>query len=377
MNREIIIEELKKTGNFRSIPADRTNSKTLDFSANDYLGLAERHDLRKAFLESETVRSSLLLTSSASRLLAAPQNSYSELENRLAKLYGRPALMFNSGYHANSGLIPAITDKDTLILADKLVHASIIDGIMLSKASWQRFRHNDINHLEQIINKVRPDGHNTLVIMESIYSMDGDMAPIEELIALKHRHPKLMLYIDEAHALGVAGDKGLGLALSSSDPQAWDLIIGTLGKAAASVGAYAILSNTLRDIAVNRCRSFIFSTALPPLTAAWSTLMVNQITGMDKEREHLRELSVHLADGLTQITGRKYTPSHIQPVIVGNPQKAVELSKALENDHIKVLPIRTPTVPPGTERLRISLSAAMTIEDIDQLLKSLQHHFHK
>ena len=370
MNHSELIEDIKSRGNFRTIPSDRTDVETLDFSTNDYLGLALRDDLRLSFMSSDAARDTLL-TSSASRLLAATQAAYSELEHTLETLYGRPALMFNSGYHANTGLIAALCDKDTLILADKLVHASIIDGIMLSKCNWQRFRHNDIAHLERILNKERPDGNNTLIIIESVYSMDGDSAPIEELISFKKRHPGVMLYIDEAHALGVVGDRGLGLAVSSSAPEAFDVIVGTLGKAAASMGAFAVMSPMLRDVAVNRCRSLIFSTALPPLNAAWSTLMMKQIVGMDTERAHLANLARHLADGLMAITGKEYTPSHIQPVIVGDARMAVELSSKLSDEGIKVLPIRTPTVPPGTERLRISLSAAMTHDDVDRLLTAL------
>ncbi|MDE6450322.1 MAG: aminotransferase class I/II-fold pyridoxal phosphate-dependent enzyme, partial [Muribaculaceae bacterium] len=169
MNVNDILTGLEATGNLRHLPGDRMSSDILDFSTNDYMGLADRHDLRHEFLLSQSA-SDALLTSSASRLLAATQKHYNELESTLARLYGRPTLMFNSGYHANSGLIPALTDKDTLILADRLVHASIIDGIMLAKCDWTRFRHNDMDHLERLINSKRPDGHNTLVIVESIYS---------------------------------------------------------------------------------------------------------------------------------------------------------------------------------------------------------------
>lgn len=374
MNVNDLLSRLEATGNLRQIPGDRMYDDILDFSTNDYMGLADRHDLRHEFLQSQSA-SDALLTSSASRLLAATQKHYDELESMLARLYGRPTLIFNSGYHANSGLIPALADKDTLILADRLVHASIIDGIMLAKCEWTRFRHNDMEHLERLIESKRPDGRNTLVIVESIYSMDGDSAPVEELTAIKRRHPGIMLYIDEAHALGVAGEHGLGLAKSCSDPEAWDVIVGTLGKAAASMGAYAAMSGQLRDLAVNRCRSLIFSTAIPPLNAAWSTFMLRQLTAMDTAREHLAGLSRQLADGLTSITGMAHSPSHIQPLIVGDARRAVDLSHKLENEGIKVLPIRTPTVPPGTERLRMSLSASMTPHDIERLIKALSKNF--
>ena len=371
MNYTDILGQLKETGNLRTLPMDRVGDAIVDFSTNDYLGLAEREDLRQRFMNSDYARDAMF-TSSASRLLSATQSQYKNLEDTLGMLYRRPVLTFNSGYHANTGIIPAITDKDTLIIADKLVHASIIDGMMLSKAKWTRFRHNDIEHLRRTIATERPSGENILVIVESVYSMDGDRAPIEEIIKLKEEYPALMLYIDEAHAFGVLGPKGIGLAASSSRPEAWDIIVGTLGKALASMGAFAATSPLIRDILINRSRSFIFSTAIPPINAAWSTIMINHMTGMNMERNNLAELGEQLAAGLTEITGTEHQPGHIQPVIVGDAKRALELSAALERDGLKVLPIRTPTVPPGTERLRISLSAAMTAGDVDRLLKSLK-----
>lgn len=297
MNYSLYLESLSGSGNLRSLPRDRMADMMLDFSTNDYMGLACRADLRNRFVNSPRFKDALF-TSSASRLLAATQNAYEELESLLATLYGNEALLFNSGYHANSGLIPALCDKDTLILADKLVHASIIDGIMLSKCEFSRFRHNDMAHLERLIASKRPDGNNLLVIVESVYSMDGDRAPIEELVELKRRYPGMLLYVDEAHALGVCGRQGLGLSMSCSAPQLVDVIVGTLGKAAASSGAFAIMSAQLKEVAVNRCRSLIFSTALPPVNVMWSTMMIRQLVAMYDERRHLGELSYILADAL-------------------------------------------------------------------------------
>lgn len=373
MNFTDLLSQLKDSGNLRKLPMDRVGDAIIDFSTNDYLGLAERDDLRQRFMDSDYARDAMF-TSSASRLLSATQSQYRNLEDTLGMLYRRPVLTFNSGYHANTGIIPAITDKDTFIIADKLVHASIIDGMMLSKARWTRFKHNDIEHLRHILSAERPTGENTLIIVESVYSMDGDRAPIEELIKLKDDYKGITLYIDEAHAFGVLGSKGTGLAASSSRPEAWDIIVGTLGKALASMGAFAVTTPLMREVLINRCRSFIFSTALPPINAAWSTIMINHMTGMNLERNNLADLGEQLAAGLTEITGIEHTPGHIQPLIVGDARRAVELSAALEHDGLKVLPIRTPTVPPGTERLRISLSAAMTQDDVQRLLKSISRH---
>ncbi|MDE5608483.1 MAG: 8-amino-7-oxononanoate synthase [Muribaculaceae bacterium] len=371
MNYDSLLTSLKDSGNFRSVPADSTSAPLIDFSSNDYLGITDRTDLHHQFLSSD-VAASMPFSSAASRLLARGQDCFAGFESLLTSAYGRPVLTFNSGYHANSGLIPAITDSNTLILADRLVHASIIDGIMLSKCRFMRFRHNDISHLEQLISRERPGGDNILVIAESVYSMDGDSAPLEDLIALKRRYPGISIYLDEAHALGVEGPRGLGLAMASSSPEAFDVVIGTLGKAAGSVGAFAVMNDTMRDVAVNRARSFIFSTALPPINMAWSTFILDKIFTMDAERAHLKQLSRRLADGLTPISATPPPASHIQPYIVGDSHKAVALSRHLAEAGLKVLPIRTPTVPPGTERLRLSLSASMSSADIDLLIDTLK-----
>lgn len=366
MDFENYIERLRETGNFRTVPPDRSRQAVVDFSTNDYMGLGERLDLQREFLESAAAKGAAL-TSSASRLLASSQSHYGELERLLGKLYDREVLLFNSGYHANTGIIPALTGPRTLIVADKLVHASIIDGMMLSKCRFTRFRHNDFDHLEKILGQAGDSVADCIVIVESVYSMDGDSADMERLISIKRRFPEVLLYVDEAHAFGVCGDRGLGLAASSSCPGAVDVIVGTFGKAAASTGAFCAVSGALRDVIVNRARSFIFSTALPPLNVAWTQAVINRLLVMDAEREHLAGLGRRLSEVLSECTGRELPASHIQPFVVGDARLAVELSRQLDRQGFKVLPIRTPTVPPGTERLRFSLSASMTADDIDRL----------
>lgn len=370
MDFEAYISQLKESGNFRSVPRQCFDGGIVDFSTNDYLGLAERADLHQRFLESGLANRAPF-TSSASRLLAAGQSHYSALEARLGQLYDRSILLFNSGYHANTGLIPALTDSRTLIIADKLVHASIIDGMMLSKCRFNRFRHNDFDQLETMLERAGSDVDNCLVVVESIYSMDGDCADMERLIRIKQKYPRIILYVDEAHAFGVSGDRGLGLAMSSSAPEAFDVIVGTLGKAAASMGAFCAVSPLLRDVAVNRARSFIFSTALPPVNAAWTLYLLDMITEMDSERARLAALSRQLRDVIAPLSSFPVTASHIQPLVVGDARRAVELSGKLLERGFKVLPIRTPTVPPGTERLRFSLSASMTPEMITRLATAL------
>lgn len=370
------LQQLHEEGNYRQIPTVTPLTLT-DYSTNDYMGLAADATLQAKFF-ADPISATVPLTSSAARLLAPRQIEYTNLEVFLTLLYKKrrgtdtAALLFNSGYHANTGLISSIADKNTLIVADRLVHASIIDGIVLSRAPFQRFRHNDFDHLEEIISQKGGDYRQILVIVESVYSMDGDQADMERLIALKRKHPGIILYVDEAHAFGVLGPKGLGLAAASSAPGEIDIIVGTFGKAAASMGAFAITGLDMHDYLVNTARSFIFSTAIPPMSAAWTRFTVGNLIQKDNRREYLQRLGVQLSEVLNRYTDHKVAPSHIQPLIVGDPKKAVELSRQLLSRYgIKALPIRKPTVPAGTERLRFSLSCAMLPRDIETLDKAL------
>lgn len=368
---EQTIENLAGQGNLRTIPADGENSAKIDFTSNDYLGIASRTDFQEKFFADIDPRD-LLMSASASRLLARRQKAFSDFENELSEAYGgRKALVMNSGYHANAGLVSAFAAKGTIVLADRLVHASIIDGIRLSGAPFERFRHNDAGHLSRLASKAAAQGLVPLIIAESVYSMDGDKADIEALAEVKNNVQGAMLYIDEAHAVGVEGNAGRGLCYSSPAYADVDIIVGTLGKALGSVGAYAIMNDTLRDYAINKARSFIFSTALPPLNVEWSRFVFRKMMEMDNERAHLRHLCARVA-GILRNYGVDVPESHIQPLHVGDPVRAVALSKEFAKRGIDVLPIRTPTVPPGTDRLRLSLSAAMTDTDIDAFAKACE-----
>lgn len=372
MNR--IIEDaiacITEAGNLRRIPEDGCSVEAVDLSSNDYLGIASHPGLQEEFLAGVDF-SRMQLTASASRLLARRQCEFNLLESTLADTYGRPALLFNSGYHANTGLISAFAGLPYFIIADKLVHASIIDGIKLSGLPFARFRHNDYGHLERIAEKAHAEGKKLLIIVESVYSMDGDRADIDALAAIKRRYEDSVLYVDEAHGIGVEGPAGLGLSKASSSFGDVDIIVGTLGKALASSGAFAIVSSEVRRYMVNKARSLIFSTAIPPLSALWSRFVFLRSLEMDTERQHLRALGLQLHSILESVGGDSQ-PSHIQPLIVGTPQKAIRLSASLREEGFDVLPIRTPTVPPGTDRLRFSLSAAISEDDIRRLGLAIQ-----
>ncbi len=356
------LDMLGASGNFRTIPDDTLTENVVDLSSNDYLGMAVDMNLRHRFLEQMTTER-LEMTSSASRLLAASQHSYNRLERLLSDSYGgTQVLLFNSGYHANTGLVSALADRSTLIVADKLVHASIIDGIKLSGAPFERFRHNDYEHLKRILEAKAAQYANALIIVESVYSMDGDRANLQQIVDIKHHFANALLYVDEAHGVGVLGPGGLGECARVGVLDNVDILVGTLGKALASTGAFAVLQGRLRDFMVNRARSFIFSTAFPPVCAEWTCLTWQRMLEGDDLRSRLQKLAAALA---AVIPGGE--PSHIRPFIVGDAARAVALSAKLREAGFKVLPIRTPTVPPGTERLRFSLSAAIDNSDIERL----------
>lgn len=372
------LDNLRREGNFREIPR-MTSGDIIDFSTNDYLGLGSNSDIQAAFF-ADPASLQVPMTSSAARLLAPRQIEYDNLEVALRLLYSRRrgddtgALLFNSGYHANTGLIPALASgNDTMILADRLVHASIIDGIILSKAKFARFRHNDTAHLWELLEKHSGEFRNILVIVESVYSMDGDRADIEALLGLRREFPNVALYVDEAHAFGVLGPRGLGLVADSSAPWEVDVVVGTFGKAAASMGAFAITDSVTRDYLINSSRSFIFSTALPPMQVAWSRFTLSKLLYGNTQREHLSHLAGELNRVLRQFSVIPIEESHIQPLVIGDPKEAVDLSNRLLTLYgIKALPIRKPTVPAGTERLRFSLSAAMSMDDIAVLDRALR-----
>lgn len=343
----------------------------LDLSSNDYLGLGQRHT---DFMEEFTDRfHDAAFTSSASRLLSTNQKYHFLLESFLARLYGKESLLFNSGYHANVGCIGALTLPSTLFICDKLIHASVIDGLRIAGAEFKRFPHNDISKLRKMLEKAVQHFERVIVVVESIYSMDGDQAPLKEIVKLKHDYPSMLLYVDEAHAFGVRGPHGLGLCEEYGLIERTDILVGTFGKAAASVGAFAIIDKELKSLFINTARPFIFSTALPPVNVAWSLLMTEKITDMSESRQQLSEMSDFFSRELSDITGHPTgSSSQIIPFITGNAALAIDIAQKLRNKGYLALPIRRPTVPPGGERIRFSLSAGMNIEELYDVIKTLK-----
>lgn len=371
---EEILKNLEAEGRLRRIPAHRSGQGLIDLSSNDYMGMALRaQEWRGEFAARFP---DVAMTASASRLLASDQNVFNSLEAFLASAYGRPALLFNSGYHANVGIVQALNIPGILWAADKLIHASAIDGLRLAGAEFRRWRHNDVASLRRLLEKEHDSHDRVIVLCESVYSMDGDIAPLREIVALKREFPRMLLYVDEAHAVGAFGPHGLGIAGQLGLIDSVDVLVGTLGKACASVGAFAVTSPLLRDYLVNTARSLIFSTAIAPANAAWSLLMLEKLSGMSHEREHLRLISARFREGVESITGMPNpSRSAIVPLVTGDAAKAVDMSRALEAQAIHALPIRRPTVPPGGERIRFSLNASLSVEDIDHILSVVSSLF--
>jgi 8-amino-7-oxononanoate synthase len=372
---------LTASSNLRRLPGGRhvgrdievEGHRMLNLSSNDYLGLASERTLREEFLATLTP-DSFQPTSSSSRLLTGNFDVYTRLENRLAALFGKEAaLVFNSGYHMNTGILPAVSDAHTLILADKLVHASLIDGIRLSPAKCIRFRHNRYDQLEQLLGTHARDYDRVILVVESIYSMDGDVADLRRLVALKKVYPNVLIYVDEAHGIGVRGEHGLGIAEEQGVIADIDFLCGTFGKALASVGGYIVCSRLVRDYLVNKMRTLIFTTALPPVCLEWTLFLLNKLEGMKARRQHLALIAGVLKQALVERGYDCPSESHIVPMTIGPSADAMRCAELLQRKGFYVLPVRPPTVPEGTSRLRFSLTAAVTQEEVNELIKSLEY----
>ena len=338
-----------------------------NFSSNDYMGIAADAELRKRFYAEypDTATPELALSSASSRLLTGNTPAYTRLEAKLSERYNhRAALVFNSGYHANIGILPALASKEDLILSDKLNHASIIDGMRLADAEFRRYPHLDCDRLEAILRQKRTDYRRVFLVTESVFSMDGDTADLRRLVELKKLYD-CILVVDEAHSVGVRGPKGTGLAAELGIADEIDVLIGTFGKAFGSTGAYAIMAPETRTYLINHMRPLIFTTGLPPAVLNWSCFVLDRCAEMDAERAKLRRMGEALrqAFGANTIAG----DSQIVPFLIGGDREAVEKANYFLENGFLVFAIRPPTVPPNGARLRFSLSAALPEESIEQL----------
>ncbi|MFH1476042.1 MAG: 8-amino-7-oxononanoate synthase [Verrucomicrobiota bacterium] len=335
--------------------------RVLNFSSNDYLGLA------RAPAVVEAAAAALRrwgAGATASRLVVGTLACHAELETRLAQFKGyAAALVFGSGYLANVGTVSALVGRHDRVLADKLAHASLLDGATLSRAAIHRFQHNDVDHLLHLLCQ-KPGSGRDLIITESVFSMDGDLAPLRDIARVAQEHGAMLL-VDEAHAVGVWGPGGVGLIGEGRLQQAVSVAMGTLSKALGAYGGFIAGSETLKRWLVNRARSFIFSTGLPPpcvgaVLGALDALAQNPGMGADLLRR-AEVFRMRLQSAGFNTGG---SVSQIVPVIIGDNQKTLALARRLRNQGILAAAIRPPSVPAGTARLRLSVTLEHTDEDL-------------
>lgn len=373
------LETLAKAGLLRQVRPFGKEAGLLNLTDNDYLGLAGDLKLREQFLESEARLHAL--SASASALLMGESAAHEKLEELLCNLYGRPVTLFHSGWQANTGFITALASvfkSRLLILADRLIHASMIDGMRmasLSGAVVRRWAHNDTAHLQAFLEREAADYEAVLVLAESVYSMDGDVSPLAELVRLKGQYPQMILAVDEAHAFACMGPGGRGLSAERGVLEDVDILIGTLGKAAASAGAFISASRDLCALFVNAARPLIYSTADSPLQAAWSGFVIARLSALEDRRERLRTISAHVRACVAALFPHplnRVSSSHIVPVVFDALDRAERARGVLKDAGISVSLIRPPTVPANAPRLRLSLKATLTDEELERLFKALQ-----
>jgi 8-amino-7-oxononanoate synthase len=369
------LKDIEKKGLLRNLKSlqqegtyvDYRGTRYLNLSSNDYLGIAGINDFQREFFDTLDTNS-FVMGALSSRLLTGNNACTENLESCLSELYGKECLVYNSGYHANTGILPVLAEKNDLIVADKLVHASIIDGIRLCNCEMKRYKHNDYNDLERILEQYANQYKSVFIVTESIFSMDGDTANLERLVEIKDRY-RAKLYVDEAHAFGVAGDAGLGCAHHKHLVHRIEYIVCTLGKACASEGAFIVCDATTKQWLINKSRTLIFTTATPPINILWTHFVVKKIAEMKKEREHLRQISIRLRNKLAGLNILGDT--HIIPVVTGENDQCISLAAKMQSKGIWVMPVRYPTVPLGQARIRLSLTAAMSNEHIDMVYDSI------
>ncbi|PID57498.1 8-amino-7-oxononanoate synthase [candidate division KSB3 bacterium] len=354
--------------------------RCLNLSSNDYLGLGADRRRLENFLSTQPPHELLEefgFSSSSSRLLTGNSPAYDALEHELCDMYhAEAACVFNSGYHANIGIISALTKRNDLVLSDKLNHASIMDGLRIAAADFLRYRHLDYEHLETLLKKHHGTHRRLFIMSESVFSMDGDVADLYRLVDLKKRYDAFLI-LDEAHAVGVFGASGCGLCEDLGLLSEIDIIVGTFGKALASLGAYAVSRGVIKEYLVNTMRSLIFSTALPPVILHWNRMMLQTVRRMTTERRHLMKIATRLRQRLNAKQLRSNGASQIVPVLIGPNAPTVCLSEFLREQGYLIFAIRPPTVPPNTARLRLSLNAAMSWEQLKDIPGIIERYCHE
>jgi len=378
-----VLDELGRRSRGRSlVPAapldgmavERQGRRLVNFSGNDYLGLARDPRLAEAAAQAARLWG---VGATASRLVCGTFPLHQRLEAALAGLKGTAAaLAMGSGFQTNAGVLAALLDPEAaggapLVFADRLAHASMYEGLRLAGVRPLRFRHNDLGHLGQLLERHGGPGFR-LILSESVFSMDGDRADLPGLAALARGHGAF-LYVDEAHATGVLGPAGAGLCAEPAVLGQVDLVMGTFGKALGGYGAFVACADLLRQWLVNRCRGFIYSTALAPPAAAAALAALELLPGLDAPRARLLHSAARVREALRKLgIDTLASDTQIIPAVLGGDADTLAASRLLEARGILAVAIRPPTVPPGTGRLRLALSAAHSDADLDQLVHAFQ-----
>ncbi len=373
------VEQLKNNGVYRTLPINEgacdavvyiDGKEVINLSSNNYLGLATNERMKKASIDAINKYG---VGAGSVRTIIGNNDLYEELEKKLAS-YKREeaAFVFQSGLNCNMGTIQAITDKGDLIVSDELNHASIIDGVKLSKADKAVYKHSDMNHLENILKEKRDQYENVLIITDGVFSMDGDLALLPQIVDLAEKY-QCMTYVDDAHGSGVLGENGRGTVDHFNLHGRVDFIIGTLSKGIGVIGGYVAGKKTMKEWLLHRGRPALFSTALPPSSVAAIIEAFNILEQTTEYSDRLWENASYFKQGLSKLgfdTGKSETP--ITPIIVGDEELAMKLSSELLNEGVFVSAIVFPTVPKGTARLRCMISANHTKEHLDKALDVLE-----
>ena len=373
------IQELKDSGTYRELATlEGANEpvimldgkKVINMSSNNYLGLSTNEEMKKAAKEAIDAYG---VGSGAVRTIIGNMDIHEKLEKKLAEFKREEAVMvFQSGFNCNAGAIQAITEKGDLIVSDGLNHASIIDGVRLSRADKAIFKHSDMADLKSVLEEKRKKYNNCLIITDGVFSMDGDLAKLPEIVALAEEY-NCMTYVDDAHGSGVLGENGRGTVDHFDLHGRIDFTIGTLSKAIGVIGGYVAGRQVMKDWLINRGRPILFSTSLPPAVVAAATKSVELLMESSEYTDKLWRNARFFKEKLGKLgfnTGKSETP--ITPVIIGDEAKSLEFSKKLFDNGVFVSPIIFPTVAKGTGRVRCMISAAHSKEDLEKAVKAFE-----
>jgi 8-amino-7-oxononanoate synthase len=360
------LDALRARSQFRTLDTP----SGIDLCSNDYLGLATDPRLKRAVLDAAARANSVGAT--GSRLLSGNSREWQEMESYFAEFAGtEAALYFGSGYAANLGLLGSLLKPGDIVFSDAYNHASLIDGIRLARAKKIIYPHGDLQFLESALRALAGAPGARVIVTETVFSMEGDVAPLESILRLAKEFGA-ELVVDEAHAIGVCGPRGRGIAAELGIEREILAIVHTCGKALAGAGAFVCCGGALKDYLVNHARTFIFSTAMPPYLAGQIRAAVDLAREAEYDRIHLREIASLLRDGLAAADidfGASTT--HIVPVLLGSNDTALHVASELQRNGFAVRAIRPPTVPPGTARLRISLTSKITRDDVRLLVDTI------